>query len=249
MSDHVHRPGRPQDLPHPRLIWSHGALAGLVNAALGEPTDAWPDGCWLTEDEGVGRDDGGGNWWSLKPFPGGRAVLFGEDHEMSRTRFRQPPLDLLSGAPDWCDRAWFRPYDDLVGYVYWFDSGAWHRVPYPDDVADDGLELTAGEYLRTGHVVFRAGCELTETPFSTPVRPRTDLDPAAAEGVRVGRAILEAGAERSLTAELLRDLLEGLARVVVEEDDPDEPPSYDPDAALGFARRAGFTADGPVHFP
>ncbi|WP_344586689.1 hypothetical protein [Actinomadura vinacea] len=94
---------------------------------------------------GVTHDDSGGNQWTLRLIEGGRAVLYGCDHEASKTRHREQPLDLLAGAPRWL------PLERLVslqqgrelGFVYWYES-QWHRVAYPADVQDDGLAFTVG---------------------------------------------------------------------------------------------------------
>jgi hypothetical protein len=98
--------------------------------------------------------------------------------------------------------------------------------------------------------VLRAGCELRDTPFITPVGRNGDRGPSAAEGARIGRAVSQRAQTGRSTVELLRDLLEGLGRFVAEqEDDPHEAPSNDLDAAYDFARRAGPTADDSVHLP
>ena len=246
MPDHVHAPGRPEDLPPPRVLWAHGALNALVSAALGEPTDTWLRRYWLTEDDGLGHDDSGGNWWNLERLPEGRAVLFGADHEMSETRWHKPPIDLVAGAPGWLDHDWFHANDDLVGYVYWFDAASWRRVPYPDDVTDDGLELTAGEYLTAERAVRRAAGELMGVPQATPIRVDVELDPAEEEGARVARAILAAGSERRLTEELLSELLNGLDRSLsYDEELGDVPPPFELDKAFDLARRAEFTPQSP----
>jgi hypothetical protein len=88
----------------------------------------------------LGYDDGGGNWARLALIEGGRAVLFGLDHEYSATVGRSPPLDLLAGAPAWVPWETLAPLaaDEAVGFVYWHNGAGWARTMYPEDV-DDGL--------------------------------------------------------------------------------------------------------------
>ncbi|RNL84251.1 hypothetical protein [Halostreptopolyspora alba] len=247
MPAHVHCPGRPEDLPHPRVLWAHGALPTLVHAARGELTDEW-HGYWLVEGTGVGFEDFGGNWWNLMPLPEGRAVLYGDDHEMSKTRAEG--LDVVPESPDWLPLAHLRSIVEEPGYVYWFDGASWHRVPYPDDIDDDGLELTAGEYLTEDRAVLKAGQDLMgDLGGVVPIKVDIALQPEEAEGVRVARALLEAGTRRRLTRELLGELLEGLDRsLAYDEEDGEVPPPFDLDAAFDIARRAGFTPEAPPPF-
>ncbi|WP_432588403.1 hypothetical protein ABVG11_25930 [Streptomyces sp. HD1123-B1] len=135
-----HRPGRPEDLPHPELLWAAGT-ARVVCADLVGGLDANTVG-----HRGVRVDDGGGNWWRLALVEGGPAVLYGEDSEASKGKWHTPPVDFLRGGPDWL------PWDTLLdlesgcelGFVYWWEEHlGWARAPYPEDLKDDGLATTA----------------------------------------------------------------------------------------------------------
>ncbi|BCJ64247.1 hypothetical protein GCM10009779_70990 [Polymorphospora rubra] len=119
------------DLAEPDVLLARwGAIASAL-ATLGHDDVWWIDGGTAY------RDDHGGNWGRLVPVEGGRAVLYGFDHEYSATTDASPPIDLLAGAPVWL------PWPDLLrfaeeqqlGFVYWYDGG-WSRVPYPDGIAD-----------------------------------------------------------------------------------------------------------------
>ncbi|MCP9955070.1 hypothetical protein [Actinomadura madurae] len=139
----MHRPGRPGDLPEPWELWARGAAMAAVEATIPEDLNA----SFLVHSRGVSHDDSGGNEWTLALIEGGRAVLYGCDHEASRTRFREPRLDLLAGAPSWLPLEWLRDLleADELGFVYWFD-GEWTRVEYPADVRDDGLAGHGGAH-------------------------------------------------------------------------------------------------------
>ncbi|MBF6176648.1 hypothetical protein [Nocardia blacklockiae] len=101
-------------------------------------------------------DDGGGNWLELMPLPGGRAVLYGRDHEFSRTFFgegmeRFEETDVLAGVPDWwrdaidaLDRnkqSWGPP----VAFAYGFDGTLWQRVEYEATDGFDSLRTTPAD--------------------------------------------------------------------------------------------------------
>ncbi|POM26427.1 hypothetical protein BTM25_08270 [Actinomadura rubteroloni] len=134
----MHKPARPEELPAPWDLWARAAAMAALEAAI--PFDGYPT--FALRGAEVTHDDGGGNTWTLL-LTDDRAVLYGCDHEMSHTR--DAGLDLLSGAPSWL------PLDDLadlqkaneLGFVYWHDT-AWHRVPYPEDLKDDGVAATVG---------------------------------------------------------------------------------------------------------
>jgi hypothetical protein len=116
-------------LADPADLWRRWATLSAVHHAIGYE-DTW---FLSTTAVGLHHDDGGGNWAHLTLVEGGRAVLYGYDHEYSATADADPPLDLLAGAPAWL------PWDDLLpyaardelGYVLWHSDGAWHRVSYP----------------------------------------------------------------------------------------------------------------------
>ena len=124
------------DLPAPAALRPGWAALAAVHAARG-----WDD---VRADA---RDwvyhDGGGNWACLRWLGGGRAVLFGHDHEYSETYwgaaaefFGEPGTDLLAGAPVWWGADLAPPPEgEWVGFVYGWD-GLWRRAPY---AAEDGF--------------------------------------------------------------------------------------------------------------
>ncbi|MEU4266912.1 hypothetical protein [Streptomyces sp. NPDC026092] len=137
----IQRPGLPQDLPSPEVLWARWALVAVVQATTeAEESTRYRTGCWI-DDEGLHLDDSGCTWWTFSRVGEGRWVLFGED-ESSDCKWHTPPVDMLAGGPDWL------PYEELrdrlagneLGCVYWYEDGAWARAPYPDDLKDDGLD-------------------------------------------------------------------------------------------------------------
>ncbi|MFJ8210689.1 hypothetical protein [Streptomyces sp. NPDC096033] len=138
----IERPGRPEHLPAAELLWARWALAAVLEA--GEEGERTPrvhrTGTWIDE-EGLHLDDCGCTWWTLAPMGRGRYVLYGED-ESSAVKWHEPTIDMLAQAPDWL------PFQRLrgllegweLGCVYWYEDGAWARAPYPDGLADDGLD-------------------------------------------------------------------------------------------------------------
>ncbi|MFD0684145.1 hypothetical protein [Actinomadura fibrosa] len=142
----MQRPGTPDELLDPAELWARGGTVAAIEAAALVSRDF--SGCYSVHADGVTWDDSGGNEWTLSLLDGGRAVLYGCDHEGSWTRFREPELDLLEGAPDWLplDRLTPMQRGAELGFVYWYD-GVWHRVDYPADVKDDGLGSTVGEIV------------------------------------------------------------------------------------------------------
>jgi hypothetical protein len=127
------------DLPAPGLLWTRWATLAAALTGIG-----YAD-VWYVDERGAHHDDHGGSWARLGLLDGARAVLFGYDRDHSATAEADPPIDLLTGAPDWL------PWDDLtalaeadrLGFVVWHDQGRWSRVRYRDGVAD-GLVDTAG---------------------------------------------------------------------------------------------------------
>ncbi|OLT29867.1 hypothetical protein BJF79_10035 [Actinomadura sp. CNU-125] len=149
------RPGQPEDLDDPRLLWTRAAVMAVCGAA--EP--ASPSGLSV-DDDGITADIGGGSyWWKLTLAPDGEAVFSGRDADRSRTRLMDEPVPLLDGLPD--RLSWKRLREDMerdaLGFVYWHADGAWHRVDYPDDLEDDGLgaplEHVAGDVETTDWVL------------------------------------------------------------------------------------------------
>ena len=139
----VHSPGRPHDLPPAEVIWARWAAL----AAVLSPPETVPSGVWL-DDDGLHLGTPGGAWAAMAWAGEGQAVLFGDD-EAGETKWHEPPIDVLAGAPDWL------PYERLedhleggeLGFVHWYEDAAWHRTPYPGDL-DDGLIPAIGGFIR-----------------------------------------------------------------------------------------------------
>lgn len=130
----------PVEIPAPDVLWTRWATLAAALGAVGF------DDVWTVGDGGAHHDDHGGNWSHLSLVEGGRAVLYGYDHEYSETVDAEPPVDVLAGAPDWLPWAELTRHaeDDQLGYVYWHDGRTWGRAPYDEA---DGLRSTAGAVL------------------------------------------------------------------------------------------------------
>ncbi|GAA4970455.1 hypothetical protein [Actinoplanes utahensis] len=136
------------DLPAPGLLWTRWATLSTTHTAIGRP------GTWTIDEFGAARDDEDGSWARFALLDGRRAVLYGHHREHSATTASDPPLDLLTGAPDWL------PWDALVplaeretlGFVIWHESGRWSRVRYRDGLAD-GMAEMAGPLLTTENTI------------------------------------------------------------------------------------------------
>ncbi|MEV8532672.1 hypothetical protein [Streptomyces sp. NPDC051211] len=137
----MHTPSRPEDLAPPRLLWARAVTLALLEV-----------GCWESEEYAVDEDGlwchstGAGGWWRLTLFDGGeRAVFVGQDPDGSHTHIGGKQIDFLAGGPDWLP--WELLRDDaagnLFGFVYWWEDGAWHRIPYPAELREDGLDMAA----------------------------------------------------------------------------------------------------------
>ncbi|MCU7725934.1 hypothetical protein ODJ79_19585 [Actinoplanes sp. KI2] len=130
------------DLPAPGLLWTRWATLAATLTGIG-----YAD-VWYVDERGAHHDDHGGSWARLALVDGARAVLYGYDRDHSSTAEADPPLDLLTGAPDWL------PWDDLVplaeadrlGFVVWHAEGRWSRVRYRAGVGD-GLADNVGAVL------------------------------------------------------------------------------------------------------
>lgn len=175
------------DLPAPETLWQRWTTLAAALSSLG-----FRD-VWLVDERGARHDDHGGNWARLALIDGDRAVLYGYDHEYSGTADAEPPIDLLAGAPDWL------PWDQLLGeeelgYVYWYEDAAWHRVAYPEDT-DDGLIGTAGSVLSEDSA--RETLVGFVTDWAQYEGDDADLEPAAA-------AVLSRPTAETLTALLGR---------------------------------------------
>ncbi|MEU9606571.1 hypothetical protein [Streptomyces sp. NPDC048057] len=87
--------------------------------------------------------------WTLSLHSDGKAIFFGQDVDCSDTTYQgDKPVDLLANAPDWLPHDRLRELNDgyELGYLYWWEEGAWARAPYPDYVADDGLAASCDGY-------------------------------------------------------------------------------------------------------
>ncbi|WP_428963581.1 hypothetical protein [Micromonospora fluostatini] len=210
------------DIGAPDTLWTRwGALATAL-AALGHDDVYWCDA------DGAHHDDHGGNWARLVLVEGDRAVLFGYDHEYSDTVCASPPVDLLAGAPAWLPWPELTRHaeDDQLGYVYWYEAGAWSRVPYPDSLHDDGLRATAGAVLDAD----RARLELGEVVFQWGGHEPADEPTERAEVDRAADRLLAAASAATVDAAVVAGLLGRLRSRPV-----------DPAAGLTAAGRAGLT--------
>ncbi len=217
------------ELPAPGPLWTRWVTLAAALNAIGF------DDVWSVDDTGAHHDDGGGNWAHLALIEGGRAVLYGYDHEYSETAGADRPIDLLDGAPGWL------PWDDLVryaaddqlGYVLWHDGRAWQRVDYPD-AEEDGLTSTAGPVLDPESTVK----ELTGFVFQWGEHG-TDTAAERAEVRAAADRLLAAGARRELDGLILAALLDRLAGR-----------AFDAAAGLAVAVRGGLAPGTAVpHTP
>ncbi|MER7169350.1 hypothetical protein ABT336_25245 [Micromonospora sp. NPDC000207] len=209
------------DIADPPTLWARwGALAAALTT-LGNDDVYWCDA------NGAHHDDHGGNWARLVLVDGGRAVLFGYDHEYSDTTWASPPLDLLAGAPAWLPWPELTRHaeSDELGYVYWYDGG-WTRVPYPDPSLDDGLRASARAVLDAE----QARRELGEVVFEWGGHHPTD-EPTERAEVTVEADRLLAAATAATVDESALDRLLGRIR----------PRPVDPGAGTAMAARFGLT--------
>ncbi|MEU4621367.1 hypothetical protein AB0G04_15530 [Actinoplanes sp. NPDC023801] len=129
------------DLPAPGLLWTRWATLSATYTAMGRLG-------WSIDERGAVRDRVDGSWARFALLDGRRAVLYGHHREDSATTRADPPIDLLTGAPDWL------PWDSLsplaerdgLGFVIWHENGRWSRVRYRDGL-DDGMTALAGRLL------------------------------------------------------------------------------------------------------
>ena len=209
------------DLPAPGLLWTRWATLSAALSGIG-----YAD-IWYVDERGAHRDDHGGSWARLALIDGARAVLFGYDRDHSATADADPPIDLLTGAPEWL------PWTDLttlaeadrLGFVVWHTEGRWSRVRYRDGLSD-GLVQTAGPVLSTENTLQELAEVVTEWGQH---ELRT---PAERDEVRAASEDLVTAAVRGeVTGAAFERLLGRLSE-----------PALDLRAALFAAGRGGITA-------
>jgi hypothetical protein len=209
------------DLPAPGLLWSRWATISAALTGIGHAD------VWFLDDRGAHHDDHGGGWARFALLDGARAVLYGYDRDHSRTADADPPIDLLTGAPDWL------PWDDLsplaesdrLGFVVWHAEGRWSRARYPEGV-NDGLVEVTGAVLSTENTLIELSEIITE-------RGRHELrTPSERDEVRAaGEHLLAAAVRGEVSGSALERLLGRL-----------DEPAVDLKAALFVAGRAGITS-------
>jgi hypothetical protein len=209
------------DLPAPGLLWTRWATLAAALTGIG-----YAD-VWYVDERGAHHDDHGGSWARFALLDGARAVLFGHDREHSATAAADPPLDLLTGAPDWL------PWDDLtalaehdrLGFVAWHAEGRWSRVRYRDGVGD-GLVQTVGAVLSNQNTM----TELADIVVEWGRHPLTTMKEK--DDVRTaGEQLLTAAIRGEVAAPAFQRLLGRLTD-----------PALDLTAALESAARGGITA-------
>ncbi|WP_328490290.1 hypothetical protein [Streptomyces zaomyceticus] len=161
----IHRPGKPGDLPSGEALWARWALLAAVAATTEQEQRAsgYRTGLWI-DDERLHYDDSGCTWWTMSRMGEGRFVLYGED-ESSGVKWHKPSIEMLAGGPDWL------PYEELrdrlqgyeLGCVYWYEDGAWARAPYPEDLADDGLDCGMSDFVDRSQVLGELSQHLDDT--------------------------------------------------------------------------------------
>jgi hypothetical protein len=129
------------DLPAPGLLWTRWATLSATYAAIGRTG-------WSIDDSGAARDRPDRSWARFALLDGRRAVLYGHHRELSDTTRSDPPLDLLTGAPDWLPWDTLSPLaeQDRLGFVIWHENGRWSRVRYRSGLSD-GMTDLAGQLL------------------------------------------------------------------------------------------------------
>ena len=128
MSDAIRR-----DLCPLSDLLAHARFDLMVDAALFGPSARSK-----VERHGMLWQDGGGSWLQVVLLAGDRAVVLGVDRDYSRT-VTADAVDLLTGLPDWvADAARTRDDgqgEDWLGFVLWWEGGAWWSIEHP---VDDG---------------------------------------------------------------------------------------------------------------
>ncbi|MFI0789121.1 hypothetical protein ACH4Q6_26405 [Streptomyces lydicus] len=216
----MHRPSVPGDLDRPERVWARAATLAVVAAAMDDGDEfSWGEQgleCW---------NGGGSYWWRLKLLEGGRALLCGQDSDGSYTHDGDRQIDFLAGGPEWLpwDRLQHDAQGNLLGFVYWWQDGAWARAPYPEKLPDDGLAMALSWAAPGEDAVLRIVDDLVAL---------TETEVDAAAGVR---AFLAAAEARTVGEADVAALLDAVC---------DKDSWYDvrPEAALAFAGQLGLTA-------
>jgi hypothetical protein len=209
------------DLPAPGLLWTRWATLSATMTGIG-----FAD-VWYVDDSGAHHDDHGGSWARFALLDRARAVLYGYDREYSATIAADPPLDLLTGAPDWLPWHDLAPLaeDDRLGFVAWHADGRWSRVRYREGIGD-GMMQTVGAVLNTENTLAELGDVVTEWGRH---EMRT---PAERDEVRAaGEQLLAAAVRGEVSGNSFERLLGRLTD-----------PALDLKAALFAAGRGGITA-------
>jgi hypothetical protein len=209
------------DLPAPGLLWTRWATLAAAMSGIG-----FAD-VWYVDERGAHHDDHGGSWARLALIDGARAVLFGYDRDHSSTTEADPPLDLLTGAPDWL------PWDDLValaeaarlGFVVWHAEGRWSRVRYRGGIGD-GLADTVGAVLSNENTL-RELAEIVEEWGQHELPTPAERDDVRNASERLLAAAVRGEVDAGAFERLLGRLIE---------------PQLDVRAALFAAGRGGITA-------
>lgn len=209
------------DLPAPGLLWTRWATISAALTGIG-----YAD-VWFIDDLGAHHDDHGGSWARFALLDGGRAVLYGYDRDHSATARSDPPIDVLTGAPDWLPWADLTPLaeGDQLGFVVWHADGRWNRARYREGVGD-GLTQVMGAVLSTENTLAELSEIVTEWG-------QHDLrTPAERDEVRAaGEQLLSAAVRGEVNGSKFERLLGRLT----------EPP-LDLKAALFAAGRGGITS-------
>jgi hypothetical protein len=209
------------DLPAPGLLWPRWATISAALTGIG-----YAD-VWFVDDHGAHHDDHGGSWARFALLDGARAILYGYDREHSATAAADPPIDLLTGAPDWLPWHDLTPLaeSDQLGFVAWHADGRWSRARYGEGVGD-GLVQVVGAVLSTENT-------LTELSGIVTRWGQHDLrTPSERDGVRAaGEQLLAAAVRGEVTGSAFERLLGRLTE-----------PALNLKSALFAAGRAGITA-------
>ena len=205
------------ELPAPGPLWTRWAVLGVALTGIGRT------GLWSIDDRGATLGEGDGSWARFVLLDGRRAALYGHHRERSATTRADPPLDLLTGAPDWLP--WVElsalAEADRLSFVIWHESGRWSRVRYRDGL-DDGMTGLLAPLLTAGNTVSALAALVTAPEPPGPA----------------GREELRAASERLLNAAVRTDLTSGHLEDLLARPDGQPPPAIG--AALDLAARAGL---------